>query len=119
MSKLTDKYNHSTPKFRHQLPEGAPFHNLKSLYNGEKGSNKYVVLGLYINKKSKYGDAPVAISEDFSINLPSFMVDTVNEMIADPEMVDAINAGEVGLEVYEYTPKNQTNTCYSCRWVDM
>ena len=117
---LADKYNHTAPTFTHQLPDNAPFKSLKELYNGEKGENKYIVRGIYINKKGKYGDAPVAISEDFSINLPSHLCDTVTDMLKDGELIEAINAGKFGLEVYEYTPKGyKDKTCYSVRWVDM
>ena len=118
--RFADKYNHSAPIFTHKLPENAPFKSLKELYNGEKGENKYTVYGLYINKKGKYGDTPVAISEDFSINLPLHLCDTVTEMLQDKELIDAINDGKFGLEVYEYTPKEFKNkTCYSVRWIDM
>ena len=116
---LADKYNHTAPTFTHQLPDNAPFKSLKELYNGEKGENTYVVYGLYINNKSKFGDAPVAISEDFSINLPSHLCDTVTEMLHDKELVEAINAGKFGLEVYAYTPKDYKKTCYSVKWVDL
>lgn len=116
---LADKYNHTTPTFTYQLPDNAPFKSLKDLYNGEKGENKYIVRGLYINKRGKYGDAPVAISEDFSINLPSHLCDAVTEMICDRELVEAINAGKFGLEVYEYIPKEYKKTCYSVKWVDL
>ena len=116
---LADKYNHTAPTFTHQLPDNTPFKSLKELYNGEKGENKYIVRGLYINKKGKYGDAPVAISEDFSINLPSHLCDTVTEMLQDKELVEAINAGKFGLEVYSYVPKGYKKTCYSVKWVDL
>lgn len=116
---LADKYNHTAPKFNHELPDNAPFKSLKELYNGEKGENTYTVYGLYINKKGKFSDAPVAISEDFSINLPSHLCDTVTEMLKDKELVEAINAGKFGLEVYEYTPKGYNKTCYSVKWVDL
>lgn len=116
---LADKYNHTTPTFTYQLPDNAPFKSLKELYNGEKGENKYIVRGLYINKKGKYDDAPVAISEDFSINLPSHLCNTVTEMLQDKELVEAINAGKIGLEVYSYVPKGYNYTCYSVKWVDL
>lgn len=116
---LADKYNRTAPTFTHQLSDNAPFKPLKELYNGENGENKYIVRGLYINKKGKYGDAPVAISEGFSINLPSHLCDTVTEMLQDKELVEAINAGKFGLEVYEYTPKDYKKTCYSVKWVDL
>lgn len=116
---LADKYNHTAPTFTHQLPDNAPFKSLKELYNGEKGENTYVVYGLYINKKGKFGDAPVAISDDFSINLPSHLCDTVTEMLHDKDLVEAINAGKFGLEVYAYTPKDYKKNCYSVKWVDL
>lgn len=116
---FVDKYNHTAPTFKHELPEGAPFKSLKDLYNGEKGENTYVVYGLYINKKGKFGDAPVAISEDFLINLPSHLCDTVTEMLHDDELIEAINAGKFGLVVYAYTPKKYKKTCYSVKWVDL
>lgn len=116
---LADKYNHTAPTFTHQLPDNSQFKGLKELYNGEKGKNTYVVYGLYINKKGKFGDAPVAISEDFSINLPSHLCDTVTEMLKDKELLEAINAGKFGLEVYAYTPKEYNKTCYSVKWVDL
>ena len=116
---LADKYNHTTPTFTHQLPDSAPFKSLKDLYNGEKGENTYVVYGLYINKKGKFGDAPVAISEDFSINLPSHLCYVITEMLKDNEVVEAMNAGKFGLKVYEYIPKEYTKNCYSVKWVDL
>ena len=117
---FAERYNKSTPTFTHQLPEKAPFKGLKELYNGEKGENKYTVRGVYINKKGKYGDAPVAISDDFSINLPSHLCDTVTDMLKDNELIDAINNGKFGLEVYEYTPKGyKDKTCYSVKWIDL
>lgn len=116
---FAEKYNHETPRFNYKLSDSAHFKSLKELYNGEKGVNTYVVHGLYINKKSKFGDAPVAISEDFSINLPSHLCDTVTEMLKDKELVEAINAGKFGLEVYAYVPKEYKKTCYSVKWVDL
>lgn len=117
---FSEKYNHTLPTFKHRLPDKPLFKSLKELYNGENGENIYTVYGMYINKKGKYGDTPVAISEDFLINLPSHLCKTVTVMLHDTELIDAINAGKFGLEVYEYTPKDFKNKiCYSVRWVDL
>ena len=116
---FADNYNHAVTTFTHQLPDNAPFKSLKDLYNGEKGENTYTVYGLYINKKGKFGNAPVAISEDFSINLPSHLCDTVTEMLKDKELVEAINAGKFGLKVYAYIPRDYNKSCYSVKWVDL
>lgn len=122
MSKFADKYNKNFAKFDFRPAEDFEFKSLKDLYNGAKGKNTYLVLGMYINHKSMYGDAPVIVSEDFFINLPKHLLDTVKEMLEDSELVTAINKREFGIEVYEYeTYEYETNgkTCYSVNWVDM
>lgn len=117
---IADKYNHGAPKFKHQLPEKAPFKSLKELYNGENGKNTYRVYGVFLNRKGKFGDSPVAISEDFYINLPAFLCMDVKEMLCDNECIDAMNKGKIGFEIYRYTPKDFPNKeCYSVRWVDL
>ncbi len=117
MSKFTDKYNKTFAKFVFEPKEDFTFHSLKDMYNGKKGDNKYIVLGIYINRKSKYGDAPVIVSKDCYINLPKHLLDTVKEMLEDEELVTAINNREFGIEVYEY--ETNGNTRYSVNWVDM
>lgn len=117
MSKFADKYNKTFAEFEFEPGEDFPFCSLKNLYNGKKGDNKYIVLGMYINKKSKFGDAPVIVSEECFINLPKHLLDTVKEMLEDKELVAAINKREFGIEVYEYETNGKT--CYSVNWVDM
>lgn len=117
MSKFTDKYNKTFAKFDFTPEENFSYHSLKDMYNGKKGNNKYIVLGIYINRKSKFGDAPVIVSEDCYINLPKHLLDTVNEMLEDEELVQAINNKEFGIEVYEYETNGKT--CYSVNWIDM
>lgn len=117
MSKFADKYNKSFAKFNFEPAEDFKFKSLKDLYNGAKGKNTYIVLGLYINRKSKYGDAPVIVSEDCYINLPKHLLDTVKSMLEDPELVQAVNERKFGIEVYEYETNGKT--CYSVNWVDM
>lgn len=117
MSKFTDKYNKTYAKFNFEPKEDFTFHSLKDMYNGKKGNNKYIVLGIYINRKSKFGDAPVIVSEECYINLPKHLLDTVKEMLEDEELVTAINNREFGVEVYEYETNGKI--CYSVNWVDM
>ena len=62
----------------------------------------HVVRSIYINTKSKFGDAPVIVSDGYNINLPKHMAATVSEMIQDPEAMALIRAGKVGIKVYSY-----------------
>ena len=117
MSRFTDKYNKTFDRFDFEPKDDFPFLYLKDMYIGKKGNNKYIVLAIYINRKSKYGDAPVIVSEECYINLPKHLLDTVKEMLEDEELVTAINNREFGIEVYEYETNGKT--CYSVNWVDM
>lgn len=115
MSFSVSKYNAETNKFAFKLPEDAPFKKLEELSQTET----YTVRGLWISKKSIYGDHPVITSDDFNIDLPKHTLDTVNALIADDEAVEAINAGKVGITVYDYTDKKYGKHCYGIRWVDI
>ena len=64
---------------------------------------KHPIRSMYINTKSKFGDAPVVISDGYNINLPKHMTATVYEMLQDPECMALIRAGKVVLSIYEYT----------------
>lgn len=91
--------------------------DLKSLYKDNGSDKTYPVRALYINKKSKFGDAPViAISNTELVNCPQHLLDTVNEMIADSELVDAVNNGEVSFKIYEYEDSNFNRKCYGVEW---
>ena len=77
--------------------------------------------GLYINRKSEYGDAPVAITTEFFVNLPEYMLDEVQEILKSSEDIEDIKAGKVGFKVEPYEKKigKQTKTCYGIRWIDI
>lgn len=86
--------------------------------NGEKAT--YTLRGLYINKKSKFGDAPVAILGDCFANLPNHMTDDVLSMLHDDEAIADIKASKVGFQIETYEAKNFANKiCYGVRWVDL
>ena len=65
------------------------------------------IRSIYINTKSKFGDAPVVVSDGYNINLPKHMTATVSEMLQDPEAMALIRAGKVGLSVYEYSNEEE------------
>lgn len=83
-----------------------PFVKLTDIYNSKKDGGDDVVHpinGLYVHK-SPLGDSPVIIDAENKrlVNLPQFTGDTIREILADSEAVDAIKANKVGYTIYEY-----------------
>lgn len=81
---------------------GQEYKTLEGLFL-ENADFKHPIRSMYINTKSKFGDAPVVISDGYNINLPKHMTATVYEMLQDPECMALIRAGKVVLSIYEYT----------------
>ena len=77
----------------------------------------YTVEALFINTKSKFGDAPVLVTSQWLVNGPSHLTQTVQQMINTPELVEMVNARKVGFKVYQYTSNN--NIYYSVEWVEV
>jgi hypothetical protein len=78
------------------------------------------VKGLFINNKGNFEPHPVAISENGLIDLPMHQTETVNEILASPEVVEAIKQGKVAFKVRIYNAVKYSNKeCYSVEWVDM
>ena len=101
--------------------EGFEYFNLETLYEDNGEDHVYPIMGFYINHKSDYGDAPVAILEDKFANLPQHLLDEVLEIMKSEDDVSDIKAGKVGFSIYSYEKelKKGTKTCYSIRWVDL
>lgn len=79
----------------------------------------YVLNGLFINTKSKYGARPYLATPDFFMDLPSHMLETVEAMIADPDVVGEINGGKVGFQIRTYQSKQFNRECYSIVFVEL
>lgn len=98
--------------------------SLKDLQE-EMGNKPYVINGLFVNGKGKFGDEAVAIGDHILINLPHYVVDDVKEMLQDSVVIDAIKQGRVGIKVHEYTnsfSKQKDGTIkkfHSVEWVDL
>lgn len=100
--------------------KGFSFVSLETLYKDNKDA-VYTMNGVYINRKSEYGDHPVAIvvEGEHLVDFPSYMTAEINEMLRNDADVDAINAGEAKFKVETYKAKNHKNKlCYGVRWVD-
>ena len=96
--------------------EGFDYYKLVDLYDSKKPDKVFPIQGIYINKKSKYGDAPVAICETCFVNLPAHMLEECQAILKSDEDIQDIKAGLVGFVIEPY--ESEGNTCYGIRWVD-
>ena len=101
--------------------EGFKYFKLSELYAADGDGAVYPVQGFYINHKSEYGDAPVAICSEFFVNLPAHMIEEVTEILRSEEDIADIKAGKVGFTIdpYEKEIGKKTKTCYGIRWCDV
>lgn len=114
---IASKYNKGSA-FTYQAAEDTPFISLEKLYHTGGEGAVYPLHSLCINNKSRYGDAPVAITDGYFVNLPRHMLDTVREMMADMELVTAVNSGKVGFSVRPYVRNGDNKPLYSVTWLD-
>lgn len=120
------KYNKGG-KFDLSVKAFTDYYSLEKLYN-ENGKDAVYKLGaVYINKKSKFGNAPTfAVIDDkftcggYFVNIPAYMLEQANDILADPEALAEINAGKVGfvIETYE-AGKFGNKLCYGVRFTDL
>ena len=97
-----------------------PFVKLIDIFNDKEdggGDVVHPINGMYVHK-SQLGDSPVIIDAENKrlVNLPQFTGDTVREILANPDAVDAIKANKVGYTIYEY--ESHAKKCYGITFVD-
>lgn len=113
MNKVLNKYNKGG-LYNHKTKGTEEYTSLEELYNNFK-DKPIKVLNFYINKKSLYGDYPIAVTENFLVNLPQHLLDTVLEMLQDEEVAEIANNGKLGMTIYKYKGKKWGG--YSVNWV--
>lgn len=112
-----DKYN-GGKRFEYEMTGKPVFKKLSDLYD-EKGKGfVFPVRSIYINKKSKYGESPVIVSDDFSVGLPTHLLGTVQDLLSQDKFYDMVNSGVVGFTVYEFESTNYNSKGYSINWVE-
>ena len=110
------KFNKGS-KFTFKTADDVQYVSLEELYN-QNPEQIHDVKALYINTKSRFGDAPcVAVDPAIIVNLPNHLLETVKEMINDDECVDAINNNEVKFKIYSYKDRTFNKTCYGVEWL--
>lgn len=117
---IAGKYNHGSG-FTYHAPEGTQFVNLKTLFqnSGEDESATYLLKGVYINSKSNYGPAPVAVIVGSYVNLPKHLLGTVTEMMGDSEFVTAVNDGHVAFSIRPYVRAGDSHANFTVTWLDV
>lgn len=112
------KYNKSNvPMFTYDNEQQREFINLKGLYEANGSNTTYRVDALFINTKSKFGNAPLVIIDGFMVNLPKHLLETVEEMKEDGSIVMMANNDRLGFNIYEYTGTH--GKAYSINWVTL
>ena len=91
--------------------------NLETLFNTDPDKT-YTLLGLF-TKGSKFGKEPDAIIQGYKVNLPRHLLDTVEDMLDDNQVIEAIKAGKVGFKVYSYHSNTYNKDAYSVTWLDL
>ena len=111
---ILNKYN-KKPLFRYDNEKEREYINLQGLVNRYGFNKVYVVQALFINKKSRFGDAPIIVTDDYMVNAPKHLLETVQRMLEDTELINLINERKVGFTIYGYNGRNGKG--YSVEWV--
>lgn len=93
------------------------FINLESLYVKDGDNARYKLLGVYVNKKGRFGAEPVAIIDGFKVNLPKHLLDDVQLILDSDEMIQAIIDGQLGFEIEPYD--NARGHFFTIHWIDL
>ena len=113
------RFNKNFVHFTFKAGEDFKYYSLKDLYEMNGKDAVYRVNALYINDTGYYGKTPLAVGDEYYINLPSHLVDTVEEIRADEDLVNDINNGKVGFKIYEYYVKKYNKKAYSVNWIEL
>ena len=93
------------------------FINLESLFTKDGENARYKLLGVYINKKGRFGAEPLAIIDGFKVNFPKHLLDDIQLILDSDDMIQAIIDGHLGFEIEPY--ENARGHFYSIHWIDL
>lgn len=116
---FANKYNTVVNPFTFQSDSTFEFKTLEELYTGYGKDEIYTLRGVWINPKGKYGPAPVATTDEFFVNLPGHLLETVHQFLEDEATINDINAGKCGFKVHTYHQDTYDKDCYGVTWVDI
>ena len=115
--KLVDGLNRGTRKFDYEITDNHVYKKLEELYKENK-DGVYIVRMFYTNKKSLYGENEVVVTDDYIINLPKHLTETVEKIVNNKEYLELINEGKFAFNIYEYEYKQgkEVKKGYSVNW---
>lgn len=116
MTNIINKYN-KTALFIYDSELERDFCTLKDLQDQSEPETIFPVHALFINDKSKFGKAPVAVVNEWLVNLPSHLTETVEQMRSDVDLVQLVNDRKLGFTVYTF--ENQYGLQFSVEWVEI
>lgn len=116
---FANKYNTIVNPFTYQTDSTFEFKTLEELYTAYGPDEVYTLRGVWINPKGNYGPAPVAVCDEFYVNLPGHLLETAHMFIEDEETVNDINAGRCGFKIHTYYQETYKKDCYGITWVDI
>ena len=111
------KHNVKPSPFTFKTPEGHPYVKPIELANQNGIGTVYTIRAMYVNKGGKFGDEPVIVTDDFILNAPHHLVDTVREIIDDDESTQLINSGKAAFKFYSYA--NDKGSQLGVTWCDV
>lgn len=86
-------------------------------------NKKYVLISLFINTKSKYGEHPVLGADDgnasFWVSVPQHLTDVAKQILSGQEYIDQINSGKVGFTVETFFSKKYNREGHTIKFVDL
>lgn len=106
--------NKGVKKFDYEITEKHDYRKLEELYKENK-EGVYFVRMFYTNKKSMYGENEVVVTDDYIVNLPKHLTETVEQILKDDKYLELINQGKFVFSVYEYE-YNEGKKAYSVNW---
>ena len=89
--------------------DGFDYIKLRELSEGEE----YPLLGCFISKDHGYGEGAVLITQGYNVNIPQKYVETVQDIMNDPEAIDEINSGRTTFSYVTFTSKKYRRDGYT------
>lgn len=114
---LINKYNKKAV-FEYDREVQRDYTSLKDLVELNGIEKQYIVEALFINTKSKFGEAPVIVTGEWLVNAPKHLTETVKQMQNDEEVVNLINKRLVTFKIYSYQDNNNIKR-YSVEWIEI
>ena len=112
---ILEQFNSRVGQYTFELEESKRvFYSLSDLANN--GITEKDVKGLFINKKGKYGDNAVVVSNDCFVSLPHHLTETVETMIYNETITEMINNDKVYFKIRPCTKEGKTY--YSIKWME-